>query len=324
MKKAFSLIELSIVILIIGILIAGVTQSSRLINAMRVATARNFTSSSPVASIEGIMFWYETSLETSFIRGESSDGKVITQWKDNNPQTTDKHNAFAGQRTDSSAISYNPAPGASAENTSGPTYIQNGINDLPTLRFTNDNALAYRYLTVDGNVKNIVDQDITAFAVVSYRSGTGWIIDRTCVNESLAPVDCSVSINAGMPLFGVWTLSGELRFDRRDDYGNTPNSDWNIATGYTMDASQKYVITLERKYGISLNIYVNGTVVSSEPDAFGAMNLSPIKIGRHADNDSDNIDVDISEVIFFSGMFKTEDRIAVEAYLGKKYGVKMN
>ncbi len=36
LKKAFSLIELSIVILIIGILVAGVTQSSRLVLAMKL------------------------------------------------------------------------------------------------------------------------------------------------------------------------------------------------------------------------------------------------------------------------------------------------
>lgn len=46
-KKAFSLIELSIVILIIGILVAGVTQSSRLINAMRIQSIRSLTINSP-------------------------------------------------------------------------------------------------------------------------------------------------------------------------------------------------------------------------------------------------------------------------------------
>lgn len=38
-KKAFSLIELSIVILIIGILVTGVTQSSRLVRQMKIASA---------------------------------------------------------------------------------------------------------------------------------------------------------------------------------------------------------------------------------------------------------------------------------------------
>ncbi|MFM7621060.1 MAG: prepilin-type N-terminal cleavage/methylation domain-containing protein, partial [Alphaproteobacteria bacterium] len=48
LNKAFSLIELSIVILIIGILVAGVTQSSRLVNQFRLTSARNITLSSPL------------------------------------------------------------------------------------------------------------------------------------------------------------------------------------------------------------------------------------------------------------------------------------
>lgn len=42
-KKAFSLIELSIVILIIGIIVAGVTQGLRLINAFRLSSAKSLT-----------------------------------------------------------------------------------------------------------------------------------------------------------------------------------------------------------------------------------------------------------------------------------------
>ena len=52
--KAFSLIELSIVILIIGILVAGVTQSSRLIKQMRLAMIKSMTLNSPVSSIKDL------------------------------------------------------------------------------------------------------------------------------------------------------------------------------------------------------------------------------------------------------------------------------
>ena len=61
-KKAFSLIELSIVILIIRILVAGVTSSLRLISLMRLITAQSFTRSS-VNTIKDISFWVETFLE---------------------------------------------------------------------------------------------------------------------------------------------------------------------------------------------------------------------------------------------------------------------
>jgi len=54
-SQAFSLIELSIVILIIGILVAGVTQSSRLVTQFRLLSARNMTQSSPVPTIKDLL-----------------------------------------------------------------------------------------------------------------------------------------------------------------------------------------------------------------------------------------------------------------------------
>lgn len=91
-RSAFSLIELSIVILIIGILIAGVTQGSRLVSEMRLATARNMTQNSPVASIPGVVLWLEPTLEKSFDIAEQEDGLTITNWYDINPQSTYKIN----------------------------------------------------------------------------------------------------------------------------------------------------------------------------------------------------------------------------------------
>ena len=72
-KKAFSLIELSIVILIIGIILAAVTQSSRLISKMKLATAKSLTQSSAVASINNLVLWLEPTMDTSFIDAETDD-----------------------------------------------------------------------------------------------------------------------------------------------------------------------------------------------------------------------------------------------------------
>ncbi|MBU6338893.1 MAG: prepilin-type N-terminal cleavage/methylation domain-containing protein [Rickettsiales bacterium] len=53
--KAFSLIELSIVILVIGILFAGVMQGRSLIQKSRLKTAQSLTKSSPVSGIYGLL-----------------------------------------------------------------------------------------------------------------------------------------------------------------------------------------------------------------------------------------------------------------------------
>lgn len=325
MKKAFSLIELSIVILIIGILVAGVMQSSRLINAMRTATAQQLTKASPVASIKNLLFWYETSLENSLISSETEDGTAITIWNDINPQSTYKNNAYAGQRTNASGIGYNLATSGTSGNTSGPTYVQNGINNIPTLRFTNA-ATTYRYMVVDAGARNQTLADMTMFAVIHYRSGSGWIADRNCVNTSFVPTACGSSRNGGMPLFGAEISAGTLRFDARDTAGTvTSSGTYYFTTGSTLTTNRKYVLTNERIYGTAFRAYVNGVVTSTAvADNLGIMDLDPVKIGRHVDNNTDTLDVDISEIIMFSGKISNQDREDIEEYLGKKYDIDVN
>ena len=92
--RAFSLIELSIVILIIGILVAGVTQSSRLINQMRLISARSITLSSPVPTIKNLIAWYESVSEKSFNESEMSSGSLLSNWFDSNIQSSSKINGF--------------------------------------------------------------------------------------------------------------------------------------------------------------------------------------------------------------------------------------
>ena len=53
LHKAFSLIELSIVVLIIGILIAGITQGSRLVRQSRLVVARSLTQNASLLLMPG-------------------------------------------------------------------------------------------------------------------------------------------------------------------------------------------------------------------------------------------------------------------------------
>jgi len=115
-KKAFSLIELSIVLVIIGLLVAGITQSSRLVQKFRIRTAQTLTQSSPVNGIRNLVAWYETTSQASF--DSSIDNAVaVSNWYDISP-SVDKSNATQ----------------ITAANR--PVYTENDINSLPTLKFT--------------------------------------------------------------------------------------------------------------------------------------------------------------------------------------------
>ncbi|MBM5781910.1 MAG: prepilin-type N-terminal cleavage/methylation domain-containing protein [Pelagibacterales bacterium] len=87
-NSAFSLIEMSIVLLIIGILISGVTQGLKLLNKFKLQTAQSLTQSSPVASISGLSYWFESTSEKSFSASEAVDEEKISNWYDISPRNT--------------------------------------------------------------------------------------------------------------------------------------------------------------------------------------------------------------------------------------------
>lgn len=92
-KKAFSLFELSLVILICGLVIAGITQGSKLVKKSRRAAAGSLTQTSPVKDTENLLLWLETSLPTSFISSEARDATAISIWHDLSQQKPNPLNA---------------------------------------------------------------------------------------------------------------------------------------------------------------------------------------------------------------------------------------
>ena len=142
MKRAFSLVELSIVILIIGVLIAGIGQGIELVQDARLSSARMLTQSSRVNSLKGLILWLEPTSEASFSSTETSDNSTVSSWNDINPQATVKNNAT---QTGVSSIK--------------PIYIEKGINNLPILRFDG----VAQYLNYDGSA--LANSDYTIFVV---------------------------------------------------------------------------------------------------------------------------------------------------------------
>lgn len=215
-KKAFSLIELSIVILIIGIIIAGVTQSSRLIARFHLQAGRNLTESSPVSSISDIVLWVETTLESSFIGNQAQDQARVSIWYDFNLQ---------GKKN-------NPS---SPSSTYYPTYIESCINSLPCLRmqssyFTFDATkligVPYTVIVVEqrrsssgnyfiGSTAGDTDQGL----ILGYRSNTA-ITFATYANDYDATVS---AYSTPTPVIHVFTYTGTTRTYHRNGASTTLN-----------------------------------------------------------------------------------------------------
>lgn len=276
LKKAFSLIELSIVILIIGILVAGVTQSSRLVRQFRLKTAQALTQNSPVASIKDLVMWFEASSATSIVEAEAEDGLPVSTWYDINPQSITKYNvtqATANKR---------------------PLYSENVINGAPALKFdgTNDSLILSPEYTLNINQTSIV------------------VFKPSTATEN------------GMILSTTSNSGGRYQIIRyQGDAGLITT--WNgIVYQPAITASANAQIIAFVQSGSAVQFFSNGTALSAATVNNETYKFS--QIGELDVNDQGPFDGYIAEIIIFDRALKLEERKAIEAYLGKKYGIRVS
>lgn len=285
MKKlqAFSLIELSIVILIIGILIAGVSQSSVLVAQMRLSTARTLTTSSPVSSITNLVTWLETTSEQSFIESETENLGLVSTWYDLNSASSQKNNATAS----------GPAR---------PTYKTQCINNLPCLNFvTNDGMNTALNL-------GLVDA-VSIFIVTTYKDAA--TLGACC--QSIFSTNGAWAANS-MQFFNA---DGQLKYS---SFGNADA----VASTADLVVSRNLILGLVDN-GTTVTHYANGAISGSAATlATGKKSLNGFNIGYwNLEGSTDRYLVNsyVSEIIIFDRGLKAEERQAVTAYLGKKWGI---
>ena len=130
-NKGFSLIEISLIILIIAILVYGISTGIDLYKDAKISTAKNLTTKSPVSRISELSLWLEASdsqkIECYGATKTCTNNGKIKIWFDINPTTIDKINVGRNNNGDGA-----------------PTYVEDGINGLPAINFNQDN---YQYLS---------------------------------------------------------------------------------------------------------------------------------------------------------------------------------
>ena len=116
--SAFSLIELSIVILVISVLFAVVISGKRFIKNSKISSAKSITNSSPIPLIDGLVFWAESVSDSSFNKAEATDGAELTNW-------------YGSSITSNITLTSNKDVGSDKY----PTYSYDGIGDIPAVQF---------------------------------------------------------------------------------------------------------------------------------------------------------------------------------------------
>ena len=118
-RTAYSIVEMSIVIIIVAIILIGITQSTKLNRKIKIMIARSYTNSSPINDTANLVAWFETSMEESFSQDSLDENVNIAYWNDINPQNTIKNQA-SQLNTDNQ-----------------PQYYFDKTIDLPAIKFTN-------------------------------------------------------------------------------------------------------------------------------------------------------------------------------------------
>lgn len=299
--SAFSLIELSIVILIIGIIVAGVTQSSSLVKKMRLSSVRALTQNSPVSGITNLVLWLETTSQKSFT-ADYNDGTSLTAssgsraWLDINEQSIKKNDALS---TSNSPYSSNP------------TYVENGINYLPALSFDGTN-------------------DYLDFTDTSFLNNTSYTI--FVVEKSTKPVST--------PLYNYWlapkqgtSCSANTCFNmghQRSPYTIYVSHFTNYLTttsteisGLAYNADVTILHSAFFSTAGSRKYFYNGTVGDTDNNTVAMTGNSGLSIGDARAFGGGFYQGLIGEIIVYNKALTKEERWAVEGYLAKKWGIKV-
>ena len=302
--RAFSLIEVSIVVLIIGILIAGITQSSRLLAQAKVNTAKSLTQSSPASSINGLSLWIESTLDTSFIATETDDGTAISEWRDSNPQVSTKADFKAGG--------------------TAPKYMLNAINGIPAVLF--DGSASSMSAP---NFSDLARNQSTIFAVVKLPSTlASQVIVSKRGDDDTDTINFQVSTNSDTAV--GWSYCDGAAQDAVDctiegaSAAVVGTNSYIYSSVYTANTD---LVTDSTTGGIV--IFQNGKVLSrTETDE--TANANPASAGNNditigatsfKPNPTNFFGGYLGELIIYDRALKTEERQSIEAYLSKKWGI---
>ncbi len=285
-QKAFSLIELSIVLLIVGILVAGVTQGSRLVNLSKLNSAKTLTKSSVVSGITGLELWLETTSDDSFLSAETDNNSNLSTWKDINPQTTNPKilsktaNAFA-------------------------TYKTHGINNLPSVYFNGTSSATNKF---NGTWIPIQTGEYTLFVV--YTSDDNYSsIWRALISNG----DGS---NSG------WRFQKSGTTNRRCA---TLGSVVDNCGGSVISLSTPEIASVTYD-GSSHLMYINGTLHALNGPGGSIANptgTSTLTVGGNQTSSTGWLGM-AGEIIVYDKLLNNSDRREIEKYLSKKWGITVN
>ncbi len=281
-KKAFSLIELSMVMVIIGLLIVGIAGGRNLIRNSKIASARAITLSSQIVAIPGMVLWLENSTNESFLSSQITEGKQITTWYNREP---------------SGYLLKNNLTTSASNNV---IYKSLSTNDIPAVN-----------MTVAGNMNlaNFTGSTLTTstIIIVFKPTTTTSSTEMTLLDSGASTnADCSIGIkNDRVVLNAGSTVETSTSVNPASFVSGSPY----ILAVYFNGTSSKVFSNNVTEIGGS------GAVLSAGTNALDGLTLGANKSGANG------IAAEISEAVVFNRILKDTERQDVMSYLSRKYKI---
>ena len=287
LRKAFSLLEVSAIILIIGLLLAAITQGSHLYAKSKLATARNITDNSEVHYTEGLLVWLDATATEAFDDEYIGDGDTIAKWTSNNNRSILEFNVE--QDSD-------PAK---------PTYNSDGINGLPAVVFDGSNDVLTR-----SNTK------ITDFSGTN--THTTFVVQYDTKDPSSEMATFTWTGGSG---------EYQLRFPYTNsyyyDFYEAQTGGWRLSGNISSYVSQPNIITMYSD-GVQKKFRINGKEIAttSSTNNISSAVAYTFYLGSHT-GPGQYFGGKMGELIFFDRGL-TDDQInEIELYLSEKWGIAL-
>ena len=287
-KLAFSLIEISVVILIIGILISGISSGIDLYNDFNLSKAKNLTKNSRVNRIAGLELWLETTLDESIKSSQKIQNANITDWLDINIQNNQK------KSTSQSIVAQQPK-----------YILQAFSNSIPALRFdgVNDN------FPLDVAFMN--KASFTIFAVEQRRSDTNHIYFFGGGSNGVFHMGYATTTLARSGQYG----SADVNF-----FDYTIKS---FKTTEIIPRIHSFILSTTNGKKYWLNGGTNPD--KSSNDLSTLTNFSGyVGVTEYGSGTAHFYSGDIAEIIIFSRELNDKERIDIEKYLSNKFNIPLS
>ena len=293
-NAGFSMIELSITILVIGVLVVGIIKGSKILREAKLKSAQSLTKGSIITSTDDLILWLETSM----------DGSV-----NNKPANTIAESA---QITSWNDASFNKYVLRSAGSTP-PSFTASGIGSLPSIQFDGvDDGLDVSGFNLGANYS----------VFVVFKSNT------TSIQQEFMALRKTGTDNFAM--FLELAIGGTFRSVHRSPVSTTGGD--SVTSVSAFSTNKNYIYSYIRNYSKSrTDLWLNNTsFISGGAATLGAFDVNNLELAvgflglAPGFVTYRNLNGMMSEMIVINRAVKDSERTEIQSYLSRKYDIKLN